>query len=265
MLNVNSYKHVSWSDKFPDNNVKFDNLEINATWKNFFDTEIKTDKRYKNLDKLISKCLENGKEVFPYPDLVFSALNLTPFDKIKVVIIGQDPYFNKKLPKPEIKDSDKYPEAMGLSFSVPIGLPIPSSLKNIYNNAVKYKHCDKSPTNGNLEGWAKQGCLLLNAALTVQEGCPNSHAKYWSWITDKMIKYISDNKTGIIFVLWGAYAYNKLDLIDTNKHHVVASSHPSGLSCNNTMGQNPAFVNLDQFSTINKFLKDDGKTEIKFY
>jgi uracil-DNA glycosylase len=257
MLSVKSYAYKSWAQQFPDNNVSINDSPLHYSWTEFFDKEIKTDPRYSKIDKLLSKCLENGKEVFPYPEMVFNAFNHTHYNDVTTIIIGQDPFFNK-----QTVDTISYPEAMGISFSVPKGIPIPSSLKNIYKNAVKYKRMNKYPDHGNLQTWAYQGCLMINAALTVQEGCKNSHEKVWSWITDKLIKHLSDTKDHLVFVLWGSFAYSKLDLIDQGKHKVIASSHPSGLSYMNTMGSNPAFMNQDHFGLINKYLKEFGKDEI---
>lgn len=151
---------------------------------------------------------------------------------------------------------------MGLSFSVPVGIPIPSSLKNIYKNAMDFGQFYRYPEHGNLEFWAFQGCLMLNTALTVQKGHKNSHASIWNDFTDKIIKKLSDEKEGLVFVLWGAPALSKLSLIDTSKHNTVISSHPSGLSNNNKLGKYPSFSSIDQFGTINTFLKKSGKEEI---
>ena len=176
--------------------------------------------------------------------------------KSKLIIISL-PYFNF-----QCVNGKKYPEAMGLSFSVPVGIPIPSSLKNIYNNAIKYDHFYEYPKHGNLEFWAYQGCLLLNTALTVKEKDKNCHSKLWSKFTNYIITKISNNHEKIVFVLWGAPALSKLDLIDTDKHAVVISSHPSGLSNNSPLGKYPPFSSIDQFGQINKLLKKFGKEEI---
>ena len=159
-------------------------------------------------------------------------------------------------------DNKKIPEAMGLSFSVPKKVPIPSSLQNIYKNGVKYNRFYKYPNHGNLEFWAYQGVFMLNTALTVQEGCKLSHAKSWEKFSDLVIKYISEKCQNVVFVLWGSYALSKKELIDNLKHKFVISSHPSGLSCNKKLGQYSEFNNLDQFGSVNKYLKIFGKKEI---
>lgn len=263
LLSANSYNISSWGQKFPDNIVNFDDLYIHDSWIPLFETE-KKKPYFKKIEKFLSHCLKktSGKiDIFPYPDLVFSSLNKTPLDKVKVVILGQDPY-----PKKE----KNIPQAMGMSFSVPVGLKIPSSLQNIYKNMIRFKIIDEMPKHGNLDFWCYQGCLMLNAALTVQSGHPNSHAKKWAEFTDVIIKYISDNCENIVFVLWGKFALSKLDqgLIDQDKHKVIVSSHPSGLSNRNTMRSNKtgtlykSFNDTNHFGEINNYLKNNEIGEI---
>jgi uracil-DNA glycosylase len=160
-----------------------------------------------------------------------------------VVIIGQDPYFNKG-------------EAMGLSFSIPKGIKVPASLKNVYkclaeDKALKFK----TPQHGDLTNWAKQGVFLLNATLTVMEKKANSHQKTSGWadFTDHVIKTISEKKKGIVFLLWGAFAKAKKKLIDTKKHHIIENIHPSPLA--STSGGN---FSTDQFSKANEYLIKEG-------
>ncbi len=248
----------NWIEKYRDHNVNFKILPKHSSWNKFFKTnevEIELDK----LNKIFMNLLKNNINIsiFPYPDNVFNAFLYTPLNKIKVCIIGQDPYFNS-----QISNNNIVPEAMGLSFSVPKNIPIPSSLNNIYKNALKYNNFFKYPEHGNLEFWAFQGVFMLNTALTVQESCKLSHAKVWNKFTDMAIKYISDNCDNTVFVLWGSYALSKKELIDSNKHKFVISSHPSGLSCNKKLGKYPEFNNLDQFRQINKYLRKSGKKEI---
>ena len=248
-----------WKDFYPDFNVNFVNLKKHSSWKDFFNKEEIKEELYK-LNKIFTNLLKktNGEiSIFPFPQNVFNAFLLTPLDKIKVVILGQDPYFNS-----HIINNIKIPEAMGLSFSVPENIPIPSSLQNIYKNSQKNKHFIKYPTHGNLEFLAYQGVFMLNTSLTVQEGCKLSHAKAWEKFTDLLIKYINENCSNIVFVLWGSYALSKKQLISESKHKFVISSHPSGLSCNKKLGQYPEFNNLDQFGKINKYLKKLNKREI---
>ncbi len=184
-----------------------------------------------------------GSTIYPPGQLIFNAFNTTPFDKVKVVILGQDPYHNPK-------------QAMGLSFSVPDGVPPPPSLVNIY----KELNTDIGmaiPKTGNLTPWALQGVLLLNAVLSVRANEPASHAKIgWMNFTDAVIKTISDEKTNVVFVLWGKFAQDKQVLIDETKHHVLKAAHPSPFSAYN------GFFGCKHFSRINDFLVKNGLAAI---
>lgn len=185
-----------------------------------------------------------GVNVFPPESEVFNALSLTPPEKLKVVILGQDPYHGVG-------------QAHGLSFSVKKGLKIPPSLRNMY----KELGCDVSgfqaPTHGDLSKWAKQGVLLLNTVLTVEEGQANSHkGKGWEQFTDKVITQISGNLQDIIFLLWGKTAQQKMNLIDTQKHHILSSAHPSPLSAHR------GFLGCQHFSQCNTLLRTLAKPEI---
>jgi uracil-DNA glycosylase len=258
-LNINNYNYKTWGEKYPDHKVSLTQLKYHISWKELFEKEM--DKKYfEELEEFLSERLEKSKgktRLYPYPDLVFNAFKLTALDKVKVVILGQDPYHNS-----EIHDNKIIPQAMGLSFSVPVSIKIPSSLQNIFANQIKYDHIKLKPDNGNLESWAKQGCLMLNTCLTVRHGRPNCHSKHWTKFTDQVIKYISNNSSNIIFVLWGAPALNKLKLIDEKKHKVIISSHPSGLSANKKLRQYDAFMHKDHFGEINEYLKKHNKGEI---
>jgi uracil-DNA glycosylase len=261
MLSVDNYNIKSWTEKYPDYNVKLEDLEIHPSWKEFTTKNIFID-NLKKIDEYLSYCLKktNGKvNIYPYPDLVFNALNTTPLEEIKVVILGQDPYI-----RAEYHDEKLIPQAMGLAFSVPNGIKIPPSLQNIYNNLLRFGHIHKKPLHGNLIFWAQQGCFLLNTTLTVQEGCSNSHESKWTSTTDAMIKFISDKTTNVVFVLWGGPALKKKPLIDQTKHKIIISSHPSPLSCKNTLQQYKSFETTDQFGEINKYLKEYGKGTINF-
>lgn len=257
-LSINNYDHKSWSQKYPDGKVKLEDLYLHKSWKPIFN-KIRTNnpKKWENLNNALSECLSNGENIFPYPDLIFDGFNKTPFDKIKVVIIGMDPYFNQRN-----INSKNIPEAMGLSFSVPKGIPIPSSLKNIFSNAVKNKQMYKYPSHGNLDFWAYQGCLMINTALTVVQKMPGSHASLWNWLTNEICKEISDQHPALVFVLWGSPAFERSRFIDTTKHNCVISSHPSGLSCYKPMKEFPAFSDCNHFGKINEYLVRNNKTKI---
>jgi len=259
LIEADNYKYKSWKNYYPDYNVTLKDINIDSSWLDLF--EILFDlKEFKQIEKILSLCLKktNGEiNIYPYPELIFSAFKFTPLNEIKVIILGQDPYHNC-----EYYNQKKVPQAMGLSFSVPCGVKIPSSLKNIYKNLVKFGHIEEEPEHGNLSFWAYQGVLLLNTSLTVQHGYANSHAEKWIDITDRIIEYLSRIKNNLIFVLWGSPALNKLELIDTERHKTIISSHPSGLSCNKQLRQYPAFMDKDHFGEINNYLDEHNKTNI---
>jgi len=182
---------------------------------------------------------KDGHEVYPPGSLIFNAFNCTPFDAVKVVILGQDPYHGVG-------------QAHGLSFSVPDGVKPPPSLKNIY------KEIDAElglgiPSSGNLTSWAKQGVFLLNAMLTVRASSAGSHSKIgWQEFTNAVISKLSQEKEGLIFLLWGKFAQGKLELIDEFKHYVLVSPHPSPFSAHT------GFLGNDHFISANQFLKEQG-------
>ena len=182
-----------------------------------------------------------------YPSMydIFNSMKLTPFDSIKAVILGQDPYHEKG-------------QAMGLSFSVPKGKEKPPSLINIYKE-IESETGEKMPEHGDLTGWAKQGVLLLNTVLTVREHAANSHkGKGWENFTDGIIKKISDGKSGVVFLLWGGNARSKKPLIDGNKHLILECAHPSPLSAYN------GFFGCGHFIKTNEYLIKQGKSPVKW-
>lgn len=248
MFTKRSYsKKANWNNK-----INIQDLPIDYTWEEIFN-ELFKDKRIKIINNTLNKYIENNDNnlLYPKPDYIFRAFCMTPLNEVKVVFIGQDPYFNNEKYKERI-----VPQAYGLSFSVPTGFEIPSSLKNIYNNLKKYGHIKKIPENGYLDYWAYQGCLMLNTSLTVIDGQKNCHSNEWKWFTDKIIEELSNKLNNIVFVLWGGEAYKKIDLIDLDKHKVIISSHPSGLSANKEFKSYPAFVDQDHFGLINSHLKE---------
>ena len=259
LLNVNDYKFLSWKNKYEEEKeVSFGDIKLHFSW-NEFASKRKNMMRIKKIEKYLS---ENKANIYPYPDLVFNAFNMTPLEKVKVLFLGQDPYF-----KNEVHNNKIIPQAMGLSFAVPIGMKIPSSLENMYRNLIKFGHMkqENKPNHGNLSFWAYQGCLMLNTALTVHHNDKNSHMNTWKKFTDHVIEYISDKLDHVIFVLWGAYALTKLNLINDKKHTVLISSHPSGLSYAQAFGPSKkykAFCDVDHFGLINEDLEKHGKTPI---
>lgn len=252
-------KIPTWLEKYPDRNVKLEILNVHDSWapliKKIF-TERK--KEIQKLEEMLQIVIEE-KAVFPYPDNVFNALVLTHFNNIKVVILGQDPYI-----KSELHDKIYMPQAMGLSFSIPTKVKIPPSLVNIYDNLLRFGHIKSKPTSGNLVHWAEQGCLLLNASLTVTCGISNSHEKYWKEITDDIIRYISDNASNVVFFLWGGPALKKLPLIDSKKHKLSISSHPSPLGFKSVLNNYGSFYDTDHFGVANAYLKEHGKIPIEW-
>ena len=183
--------------------------------------------------------------VYPPSQLIFNAFNLTPFDKVKVVILGQDPYHNVG-------------QAHGLAFSVPNGIMPPPSLKNIFKELQSDIEMP-IPTNGNLESWAREGVLLLNSCLTVRANNPASHQGIgWQRFTDAAINALSEKKEHIVFLLWGNYAIAKEKLIDTRKHLVLKTVHPSPLSANR------GFFGCRHFSQTNTYLSSNGISPIKW-
>jgi uracil-DNA glycosylase len=182
-----------------------------------------------------------GNKIFPKGNDIFNAFWKTPFSNLKVVILGQDPYHGEN-------------QAHGLSFSVQKGIGIPPSLRNIYKELQTDIPGFITPNHGDLTEWAEQGVLLLNASLTVRAGTPGSHQKKgWEEFTDRVIKTISDKKEGIIFILWGAFAQAKSELIDQTKHHIIKSPHPSPFSADR------GFFGSRPFSKTNEILKQEGK------
>lgn len=260
MLNITNYSHKSWVEKYDESTqIKIEDLPIHYSWKKIVLSEPNKE-LYKKVEKYLKHCIEYTNrtiKIYPYPDLLFETFNMVPLTRLRVVILGQDPYHQNVL------DNDKIvPQAMGLSFSVPVGVKIPPSLKNIYENLLKYGNICTMPKHGNLTSWAYQGCLLLNTSLTVQHGIANSHAKYWTSITDNIIKSISDNCNSIVFLLWGKPAISKDVLIDSSKHKIIRSSHPSPLSVNDKCGTYNSFSTVDHFGETNKYLIEHGKQSI---
>lgn len=214
---------------------------VNKDWDRIIDEAYGLDKLNQILDKLSN--LRQEKTIYPQEDDVFTAFKLTDFSNIKVVILGQDPYFNPG-------------EAHGLAFSVQKGIKLPPSLKNIFKelqNDLGYQ----SPISGDLTKWSKQGVFLLNSSLSVEEKIPNSHSNLgWQSFTDSIIQYISQEKNNVVFILWGNFARKKATLIDDSKHLIIESSHPSPLSARHS------FFGSKVFSRTNNYLYTNGQTPI---
>jgi uracil-DNA glycosylase len=218
------------------------NVQIEDSWKEQLQAEFKQP-YFTGIIDFLKKEKQAGKTIYPAGPNIFNAFNTTPFDKVKVVILGQDPYHNPN-------------QAHGLSFSVPKGIQPPPSLVNIFKE-IKNDLDIPIPSHGNLEKWAHQGVLLLNAALTVEANQPMSHSKIgWHQFTNDVIRIISEKKDHVVFILWGGFAKGKQDLIDKNKHLVLTSAHPSPLSAHN------GFWGNNHFSKTNEWLKKHGEKAI---
>jgi uracil-DNA glycosylase len=215
-------------------------VQIEESWRVALADEFEKE-YFKNIVQFLKAEKAANKTIYPKGADIFNAFSKTPFDKVKAVLLGQDPYHGAG-------------QAHGLCFSVLEPTPPPPSLVNIY----KELHADIGftiPTHGNLEKWAIQGLLMLNASLTVRANEPMSHSKIgWETFTNAIIKKISDEKEHIIFILWGKFAQNKKTLIDLNKHFVLEAAHPSPLSAHN------GFWGCKHFSKANDYLRQQKKT-----
>lgn len=217
-------------------------VKIEAGWKELLKEEFGKP-YFEELVRFLKTEKEQGKKIYPPGALIFNAFDKTPFANLKVVILGQDPYHGPG-------------QAHGLCFSVPDGVPPPPSLVNIY----KELNADIGmpiPKTGNLTKWAEQGVLLLNAVLTVRANEPASHAKCgWMNFTDAVIRKISDEKKGIVFLLWGRFAQDKQMLLDATKHFVLKAAHPSPFSADK------GFFGCRHFSKTNELLRQQNLTAI---
>lgn len=211
-------------------------IKLEPTWKQVLGDEF--DKPYMlALRQFLRQEKQSGKQIFPPGPDIFNALNSTPFDKVRVVILGQDPYHGPG-------------QAHGLCFSVQRGVATPPSLQNIYKE-LKADLGLEIPSHGNLSAWAEQGVLLLNAVLTVQAGNANSHqGKGWELFTDQIVALLNARRENLVFMLWGSYAQRKGAMIDRKRHLVLQSPHPSPLSAHR------GFLGNRHFSSANRYLAD---------
>ena len=218
-------------------------VKIEQKWKEILNDEF--DKNYfKELTNFV-KLEYQTKTIYPPASKIFAAFDSTPFDDVKVVILGQDPYHGPN-------------QANGLSFSVNDGIKFPPSLQNIYKELSDDLGIE-IPLSGDLSHWAKQGVLMLNATLTVKAHSPNSHKDLgWEKFTDFIIKEISDKKENVVFVLWGAFAQKKAKYIDSAKHFIIQSAHPSPFSVYK------GFYRSKPFSKINEYLNSKGKQVVNW-
>jgi len=214
---------------------------LSTEWNHILKEEI--EKPYFKQLQLDINLAYTTKVIYPPAKLVFNAFNLCTFNDVKIVLIGQDPYHGSG-------------QANGLCFSVNDGIRLPPSLQNIFKELKTDIKNFEIPQTGNLESWAKQGILMLNSVLTVEQGLPGSHKKLgWETFTDSVIKLISAKKEHIVFLLWGNFALGKAELIDSSKHLILRAAHPSPLA-------RGAFFGCQHFSKTNQYLKSKGLKEI---
>lgn len=270
---ANSYNFKSWKECFPDNKVTLRSLVFNPAWNEFFDM-VESKPYFKGMERIFSDYLIKNKEIIiPHAELVFNSFNVLSPKKIRVVIIGQDPY-----PCSNIINGKSIPDAMGFSFSVPYNCPKAKSLKNIFENLHKFGHISKIPDGGCLSYWVLQGCFMINASLTTFSDSKNSHRNVWKNFTNDLLEYINAKCDNLVFMVWGKDAHSLCLNIDPKRHHIITSSHPSPLGFDksfggftygkvknsndrNTLRYNP-FVNTDHFGMANKYFQSIGKREI---
>ena len=220
--------------------INLDDVRIESGWKEALREEFLSEYFAKIKENLLAA--KAREIVYPPGNLIFNAFNLTPFERVRAVILGQDPYHGAH-------------QAMGLSFSVPRGVRIPPSLVNIYKE-IKSDLGISEPESGDLSYWAKQGVLLLNASLSVGANRANSHSGFgWQIFTDAVIKILSERRQSLVFMLWGNFAKAKSALIDAQKHLILTAAHPSPLA-------GGAFFGCRHFSRCNEYLRAHGLGEI---
>jgi uracil-DNA glycosylase len=221
--------------------LKIMRVKIEESWRSQLQHEFEKD-YFQQLADYVKGAYQR-KTVYPPGSMIFRAFDLCPFDQVQVVIIGQDPYHGPG-------------QAHGLCFSVSDGVTVPPSLKNIFKEIKDDLHLNVRPS-GNLERWARQGILLLNATLTVEAKRPGSHQeKGWEIFTDQVIKILSENKEHLVFMLWGAYAQKKGAWLDSRRHLILKAAHPSPFAAHR------GFMGCKHFSKANQYLIDNGRKSI---
>lgn len=217
-------------------------VKIEETWKVALAEEFQKE-YFTNIKTFLKEANTEGKAIYPPGNLIFNAFNKVPLSDVKVVILGQDPYHGPG-------------QAHGLSFSVPLTAKVPPSLRNVYKELMEDMPGFEKPNHGNLEKWADQGVFLLNAFLTVEHKKAGSHQKIgWAHFTDAVIKKISDECEGVVFMFWGNFAKKKAVLVDAEKHLVLEAAHPSPMA-------GTAFLGNKHFSQANAYLGKQGKATI---
>ena len=266
LINVSNYNFKNWSECFPNNKVYLKPLITGKSWFEFFDS-ISSKNFFREIEIYLSSCLKEEQKVVPYPELVFNAFNVLPLDKVRVVFLGQDPYINSMT-----VDNKCIPQATGFSFSVPSGYPKPPSLSNINKNLVDFSHITKISESGCLISWIMQGCLMVNSAFTTIMGESAAHQRIWAPFAQALISYLNTKCKNLVFVAWGKKAYELCQDVDQDKHCLIVSSHPSGYSYQQPMSafsikkrtqlNFDAFVSVDHFGRINRYLESKKKAKI---
>ena len=223
---------------------------IKTNWRDLLEKNYNNNRsHYKDLENALIRdkdIFQDIQDIYPPEEHIFKTFNFFNIEDLKIIILGQDPYHGPN-------------QAMGMCFSVPDNIKIPPSLVNIYKE-IKNSYPDYTiPKTGNLTHWNEQGILLLNTSLTVRQSCPNSYCKYWRYITDDIIKQISNQTEDVIFLLWGNHAISKSKFIDENKHHILKSKHPSPLSANRG-----GWFGCQHFLKTNEILKSLNKKQISW-
>ena len=272
----NNYKFKSWLECFPTKKVYLRSLLFNPKWKEFFDL-IEQKIYFSNMEKILSSYLTSSKlEILPKAELVFNAFNILSPEKIRVVVIGQDPY-----PSMQLVNGKSVPDATGLSFSTPINHPKPESLKHIYENMLHYGHIKSIPHTGNLSSLAVQGFFFINSALTTYHTKRNVHRDLWKSFTEDLLNYLNNKFQNIVFLIWGADAHRACKkILDPKRHCIITSSHPSPLGYTKTFNGNeygkfkdegnrknvvyPSFQSIDHFGRVNDYLTKYGNHKIYF-
>lgn len=227
-----TYNFRSWKECYPKRKIQLKSMIRNPEWMEFMNRTSK-EPYYANMERLLSEYIlaaDVKMRTLPPPELTFNSINCVNPRDIRLVVLGQDPYANTILAGRQL-----IAQAMGLSFSVPLGSPIQPSLKNIYLNLYKYGHLREYPKTGCLASWCMQGCLMINSSFTVYEGKFNSHKNIWMDFSADLIKYINDTCESVVFLAFGSDAHQKCLNVDPYRHHIITSSHPSPRSFNTSM------------------------------
>lgn len=261
VVDMKNYNFQSWEDVFPTH-IDLLKLVFRREWREIIHS-FSVKAYYPKLEEELNK---HKKNMVPPPELVFTAINICPIQKIRVLIIGQDPYVQPF-------------QAMGLSFSVPVNLQKPPSLNTIYQNLFDHGHFKSIPKSGSLAGWALQGCLMLNTALTTELRNCNAHKSLWREFTEDLIRAVSEKCDSIVVLAWGKEAHELcFKCIDVSKHRIITSSHPSPKACDKPLNgykydashvdgrkkpeEYPAFSTVDHFGLTNEYLVKMGKKPI---